>query len=155
MPELPGHDLPGHDLPGPAPDGAPPVPAPPAATAPGCGWYALSPVLAAFGVCGATAWTARSWASCPLGNDASNTIGLTMTTCAVWLCVTLLLFLLQLALRRWPLPGGRAARWIAPAVAAVVLALLYRLGMDWPHFPPGGDCTDGFPLFPFTGKTGP
>ncbi|WP_018544056.1 hypothetical protein [Streptomyces sp. LaPpAH-108] len=119
------------------------------------GGYSLAPVLAALGAYGGTVWTARSWASCPLGNDASNNVGLWMTTAAVWLCLTPLLLLLQLALRHLPLPGGSAATWLALLTGALALTLLYRLGMDWPHHPPGGDCLEGYPLFPFTGKTGP
>ncbi|MGW4195488.1 hypothetical protein [Streptomyces sp. NPDC005004] len=119
------------------------------------GGYSLAPVLAAIGAYGGTVWTARSWASCPLGNDASNTIGLWMTTAAVWLSLTLLLLLLQLALRRLPLPGARVTSRLALLAGAAALTLLYRLGMDWPYHPPGGDCMEGYPLFPFTGKTGP
>ncbi|CAM5619981.1 hypothetical protein SNARM312S_06985 [Streptomyces narbonensis] len=78
-----------------------------------------------------------------------------MTLPVVWLCMTLLLHLLQLALRRWPLRGGRAAMWLAPLAGVIALTLLYRIGMDWPYHPPGGRCMDGYPLFPFTGKTGP
>ncbi|MFE7581516.1 hypothetical protein ACFU5Y_08120 [Streptomyces gardneri] len=78
-----------------------------------------------------------------------------MTLLVVWLCMTLLLLLIQLAVRSWPFRGGRAAVWLAPIAAAVALTLLYRLGMDWPYQPPGGACMDGYPLFPFTGKTGP
>ncbi|MFJ6543009.1 hypothetical protein ACIQMP_20500 [Streptomyces sp. NPDC091385] len=118
----------------------------------GGGGYSLAPVLAALGAYGGTVWTARSWASCPLGNDASNHVGLWMTTAVVWLCLTLLLLLLQYALRRLPLPGGQ---WLGLLTGALALTLLYRLGMDWPYHPPGGDCVEGYPLFPFTGKTGP
>jgi hypothetical protein len=116
-----------------------------------------APALAAAGVYGGTVWTVRSWASCPLGNDASNDIGLTLLMPVVWLCMTLLLLLLQLALRGW-LPGGRgrrAAKWLAPLMMVIALTLLYRLGMGWPVHPPGGLCVEGYPLFPFTGKTGP
>ncbi|MFJ6139040.1 hypothetical protein [Kitasatospora sp. NPDC092286] len=127
-----------------------------ASSAPGCGWYLLAPALSGVGVCVGTVWTVRSWAGCPLGNNFSNNIGLQMMTMpAVWLCMTLLLFLLQLALRRRPLPGGRATRWLAPFAAAVLLTLVYRIGMDWPYFPPDSACLEGYPLFPFTGKTGP
>ena len=125
------------------------------ASAPGCGWYLMAPALAAVGVYGGTVWTVRSWASCPLGNDASNNIGLQMMMPVVWLCVTVLLLLLQLALRRWPLGSGRAVMWLAPLAGAVALTLLYRWGMGWPYHPPGGGCMEGYPLFPFTGKTGP
>ncbi|MFI9291760.1 hypothetical protein H4W23_02150 [Streptomyces gardneri] len=121
----------------------------------GIGWYLLAPALAAFGAYGGTVWTVRSWASCPLGNDASGNVGLLMTLTVVWLCMTLLLLLIQLAMRRWPIRGGRAAVWLAPLAAAAALTLLYRLGMDWPHHPPGGECMEGYPLFPFTGKPGP
>ncbi|MER5198082.1 hypothetical protein ACWD3J_32455 [Streptomyces sp. NPDC002755] len=125
------------------------------ASAPGCGWYLLAPALAAFGVYGGTMWTIRSWADCPLGNDAGNNIGLQMMMPVVWLCMTLLLLLLQLALLRWPLRGGQAVMWLAPLTVAVALTLLYRFGMGWPYQPPGGQCVEGYPLFPFTGKTGP
>ncbi|MFJ2650401.1 hypothetical protein ACIO1C_27230 [Streptomyces sp. NPDC087420] len=121
----------------------------------GCGWYVLTPALAALGTYGATAWTIRSWASCPLGNDAGNNIGLQLLMPVVWLCMTLPLLLLQLALRRHPLRGGRATLWLVPLAAAVALTLLYRWGMDWPYHPPTGQCAEGYPLFPFTGKTGP
>ncbi|MDQ0688690.1 hypothetical protein QFZ56_007653 [Streptomyces achromogenes] len=131
-----------------AEDGAP-------ASAPGFGWYLLAPALAAFGAYGGTVWTVRSWASCPLGNDASGNVGLLMTLPVVWLCMTLLLLLLQLAQRRWLLRGGRAAMWLAPLAAVIALTLLYRFGMGWPYHPPGGQCTEGYPLFPFTGKAGP
>ncbi|MCD0482808.1 hypothetical protein LO771_10455 [Streptacidiphilus sp. ASG 303] len=130
-------------------EGRPPAPAQ------GCGWYLLAPVVAAFGVYGGTVWTVRSWAGCPLGNDAGGTVGLQMTMSAVWLCTTLVLLLFQLALRRWPPRGGRAVLWLAPVAAGVGLALLYRWGMGWPYQPPGGPCTEGYPLFPFTGTTGP
>ncbi|MFF2524158.1 hypothetical protein [Streptomyces liangshanensis] len=133
-----------------------PAPAPGLAPAsPGCGWYALTPALAAFGVYGATVWTARSWASCPLGNDASNAIGLQLLMPVMWICVTLPVLLLQLALSRWALRGGRVVMWLVPCVAVVVLALLYRWGMGWPYHPPDGRCAEGYPLFPFTGTTGP
>ncbi|MFF3715263.1 hypothetical protein [Streptomyces prasinus] len=125
------------------------------ASAPGRGWYMLAPASAALGVYGGTAWTIRSWASCPLGNDASNNIGLQMLMPVVWLCMTLLLFLLQLALRRWRPQGGVAAMWLVPLAAVIALTLLYRFGMGWPYHPPGGECVEGYPLFPFTGKTGP
>ncbi|MDQ0688867.1 hypothetical protein QFZ56_007830 [Streptomyces achromogenes] len=45
--------------------------------------------------------------------------------------------------------------WLAPLAAVIALTLLYRFGMDWPYHPPGGQCTEGCLLFPFTGKTGP
>lgn len=125
------------------------------ASAPGCGWYLLAPALSALGVYGGTVWTIRSWASCPLGNDASNNIGLQMLMPVVWLCMTLLLLLLQLSLRWWPRRGRRAAMWLAPLGFVVALTLLYRFGMGWPYHPPGGQCVEGYPLFPFTGKTGP
>ncbi|MCP3766639.1 hypothetical protein [Streptomyces sp. MAR25Y5] len=115
----------------------------------------LAPALAAFGVYGGTAWTVRSWASCPLGNDASNNIGLQMMMPVVWICMTLLLLLLQLVLRRWPPRGGEAAMWIASLAAVIALTLLYRSGMGWPYHLPGGKCVEGYPIFPFTGKTGP
>ncbi|MEU3604734.1 hypothetical protein AB0E83_04650 [Streptomyces sp. NPDC035033] len=134
----------------PAP-GSAPRPAP----APGCGAYAAAPVLAAAGAYAGTAWTARAWADCPLGNDAGGTVGLLVTMVGVWLCMTLLLLLLPLVWRRRPLRGGRAARWLVPLAAAVALTLLYRAGMGWPHHPPGGPCVEGYPLFPFTGGTGP
>lgn len=124
-------------------------------SASGCGWYVLAPALSAFGVYGGTVWTVRSWASCPLGNNVSNNIGLQMMMPVVWLCMTLLLLLLQAALRRWLLRGGRAAMWLAPLAAVIALTLLYRFGMGWPYHPPGGQCVEGYPLFPFTGKTGP
>ncbi|PJM93266.1 hypothetical protein CG719_24915 [Streptomyces sp. CB01373] len=73
----------------------------------------------------------------------------------VWLCMTLLLLLLQAALRRWLLRGGRAAMWLALLATSIALTLLYRFGMGWPHHPPGSQCVEGYPLFPFTGKTGP
>ncbi|MGQ4365046.1 hypothetical protein [Streptomyces sp. SAS_272] len=124
-------------------------------SAPGCGWYLAAPALSAVGVYGGTAWTVRSWADCPLGNDVSNDIGLQMTMPVVWLCMTLLMLLTQLVLRRRPLPGGRAAMCLALLAAAVTLTLLYRFGMGWPGRPPEGECMEGYPLFPFTGKTGP
>jgi len=127
----------------------------PPVSAPGCGWYASAPVLSAVGVHGGTVWTVRSWADCPLGNDSSNNIGLQMMMPAVWLCMTLLVLLTQLALRRRPLPGGRATMCLALLGTVVTLTLLYRFGMGWPYHPPEGDCTEGYPLFPFTGKTGP
>ncbi|WP_405458836.1 hypothetical protein OG786_17085 [Streptomyces sp. NBC_00101] len=135
------------------PDGPSPADAPPCA--PGCGGYPVAHLAAAAGVYAATVRVAEAWEECPLGNDASGNAGLTVTMTAVWFCVALLLGLLQLTLRRWPLPGGRPVRWIAPLVAAVALPVLYRAGMEWPYHPPGGDCLDGFPVFPFTGKTGP
>lgn len=125
------------------------------ASVPGFGWYLLAPALAAFGAYGGTVWTVRSWANCPLGNDAGNNVGLLMTLPVVWLCMTLLPLPFQFALRRWPLRGGRAVMWLAPLSAVVALTLLYRLGMDWPYHPPGGQCAEGYPLFPFTGKAGP
>lgn len=124
-------------------------------SSPGCGWYVPAPVLSAFGVYGGTVWTIRSWASCPLGNNVSNSTGLRMMMPVLWLCMTLLLLLLQLALRRRPLRGGRAVMWLAPLVVVIALTLLYRFGMGWPYHPPGGPCVEGYPLFPFTGKTGP
>ncbi|MDX3799268.1 hypothetical protein [Streptomyces sp. AK04-3B] len=69
--------------------------------------------------------------------------------------MTLLMLLTQLVLRRRPLPGGRAAMCLALLAAAVTLTLLYRFGMGWPGRPPEGECMEGYPLFPFTGKTGP
>ncbi|MBO1335471.1 hypothetical protein [Streptomyces sp. VRA16 Mangrove soil] len=131
----------------------PPPPAP--AAAPGCGRYALAPALAAVGAYGGTAWVVRSWASCPLGNDAGGNVGLKFLMLVMWCGLTVALLLLQLVLRRWPLPGGRAVAWLAPAAAALVLTLLYRWGMEWPRHTPGVPCTDGYPVFPFTGKTGP
>jgi hypothetical protein len=124
-------------------------------SAAGCGGYLLAPVLASIGAYGGTAWTVRSWASCPLGNDAGNNVGLLMTLSVVWLCMTAVLLLLQLALRRRLLRGGRAAVWLAPVAAVIALTFLYRLGMDRPYHPAGGPCVEGCPLFPFTGKTGP
>lgn len=129
--------------------------APPPVSAPGCGWYWMAGALAALGTYGGTVWTVRSWASCPLGNDASSNVGLNMLMPVVWVCMTLLLSLLPFALRRRPFRGARAVMWLAPLAAAIALTLLYRLGMEWPYHPPGGPCTDGYPLFPFTGKTGP
>lgn len=125
------------------------------ASAPAGGWYLSAPALAAFGVYGGTMWTVRSWASCPLGNDAGNNIGLWMLMPVVWLCMTLLLLLFQCALRRWPLGGGQAVMWFAPLAMGIALTLLYRFGMGWPYHPPGSQCVGGYPLFPFTGKTGP
>ncbi|MEW2130387.1 hypothetical protein [Streptomyces sp. NPDC005435] len=125
------------------------------ATRYGGGWYLLAPALAALGTYAGTFWTARSWSNCPLGNDAGNNLGLQLTMLAVWPCLTLLLLLLQLALQLRPLRGGLATAWLLLLTGAAVLTLLYRLGMDWPYDPPGGDCMDGYPLFPFTGKTGP
>ncbi|MEU8790780.1 hypothetical protein [Streptomyces sp. NPDC048643] len=119
---------------------------------PGCAWYLL---LSALGVYGGTAWTVRSWADCPLGNDKSNNIGLRMMTPLVWLCLTSLVFLLQLPLRTRRVRGGWAALWLSPVVTVVVLTLVYRLGMGWPRRPTDGPCTEGYPIFPFTGVTGP
>lgn len=124
------------------------------ASAPGCGWYVSAPALAALGVYGGTAWTIRSWATCPLGNDASNNIGLQMMMPVVWLCMTLLLLPLPLTLRRRTLRGGQPLLWLVLLVAVVALTLLYRLGMGWPDHPPGGPCVESYPLFPFTGGTG-
>ncbi|MDQ0836033.1 hypothetical protein QF032_007877 [Streptomyces achromogenes] len=45
--------------------------------------------------------------------------------------------------------------WLTPLAAVIALTLLYRFGKDWPYHPPGGQCTEGCLLFPFTGKTGP
>jgi hypothetical protein len=124
-------------------------------SAPGRSWYLLAPALSAVGVYGGTVWTVRSWADCPLGNNFSNNIGLQMMMPVVWLCMALLLLLTQLALRRWPLPGGRAIMWLALLGVAITLTLLYRFGMGWPYHPPEGQCVEGYPLFPFTGKAGP
>ncbi|MEU7022386.1 hypothetical protein ABZ990_17235 [Streptomyces sp. NPDC046203] len=118
----------------------------------GCGGCAAAPVLAAVGTVAGTVWTVRSWADCPLGNSASNQLGLNMLIPVVWLCMTLLLILLQLALWRVHLPGGRPVAWLALLTGAVALTLLYRWGMGWPYTPSGGACLDGYPLFPFTGK---
>ncbi|MFF7211102.1 hypothetical protein ACFZAU_11255 [Streptomyces sp. NPDC008238] len=123
--------------------------------APGCGWYLAGGVLSAAGVFASTVWVAGSWQSCPLGNDASNTIGLKLLMPVAWLCMLLLLVPLGLALRGWPPPGGGATAGLALVTAVLALTLLYRVGMEWPSHPPDRPCMDGYPLFPFTGKTGP
>ncbi|MFF0739310.1 hypothetical protein ACFYVL_02820 [Streptomyces sp. NPDC004111] len=125
------------------------------ASAPGCGGYVLAAFLATIGSFAGTVWTIHSWADCPLGNDAGGNLGLHALLLVMWLCMTLLLALLQFVIQRWPLPGGRATRWLVLLVGAVALTLLYRVGMDWPYYPAAGPCVDGYPLFPFTGKTGP
>lgn len=125
------------------------------ATAPGCGRYVTASALSAVGVYGGTVWTVRSWTDCPLGNNVSNTIGLHMMMPVVWLCMTLVALLVAGALRRWPLPGGRGTAWLALLGAVIALTLVYRFGMGWPHHPPDGPCVEGYPLFPFTGRTGP
>lgn len=123
--------------------------------APGCGWHMAAGALCAVGVYVATGWVARSWRDCPLGNDAINNLGLNLLMPVAWFCMFLLLVPLGLVLRRWPLPGGGATAWLALFVAVGALTLLYRVGMEWPSFPADRPCMDGFPVFPFTGKTGP
>ncbi|MFF1902510.1 hypothetical protein [Kitasatospora sp. NPDC058218] len=122
----------------------------------GCGRYLLAPALASVGVIVGTWLTVQAWNDCLLGNNFSNNIGLQFGTMpAVWLAMTIVLVLLQAALRRHPLPGGQAVNWLAPVFTAVALTALYRAGMDWPYFQPDGRCFEGYPLFPFTGKSGP
>ncbi|MDX3094304.1 hypothetical protein PV703_26695 [Streptomyces sp. ME01-24h] len=111
--------------------------------------------LCAVGAYAGTVWVARSWQDCPLGNDASNSLGLNPLVHAAWFGMLLLLVPLGLVPRRWPLPGGDATARLALFAAVGALTPLYRAGMEWPSFPPDRSCTDGFPVFPFTGKTGP
>ncbi|MGV9268829.1 hypothetical protein ACWDRR_29655 [Kitasatospora sp. NPDC003701] len=121
-----------------------------------CDRYLLAPALASVGVIVGTWLTVQAWNDCLLGNNFSNNIGLQFGTMpAVWLAMTIVLVLLQAALRRHPLPGGQAVNWLAPVLTAVALTALYRAGMDWPYFQPDGRCFEGYPLFPFTGKSGP
>ncbi|MFJ3234666.1 hypothetical protein [Streptomyces sp. NPDC086787] len=115
----------------------------------GRGWYPVSPSLAAVGVLAGTRWTVRAWDDCPLGNNVSNEIGLRFVTVpAVWLSMSAVLVLLQVGLRRRPLPGGQVTRRLVLVLVAVALTVLYRVGMGWP-LQSHGDCFEGYPLFPF------
>lgn len=116
-----------------------------------------APAFAAVGSYTGTCLTVRAWAACPLGNDAEDGLGLTMTMVTVFALMTMTLLVTQYLLwaAAMPVPALRCLRWVAPVCAAVVLTMVYRAGMGSPDLPVHGDCVQGYPPFPFEPRPTP